>query len=65
MNRWQPSDVFILLIIILIMFISGFAVFSVYTGTPFEQGRAKAIGSLFDSLLAIIAMYLGSKLNEK
>ncbi len=64
MNRWEPNDVVVLIITLLIVVMVVFAVGSVYTGVPYVEGRAKDMLSLVELLLYIVAMYVGSKLKE-
>ena len=64
-KNWQPSDVLVFIITFLVVFITTMAAFAPYFHIPFIEERAAALRSLFDSLVAIIAMYLGSKINSK
>jgi len=64
MKKWQPVDVIITLLTLLICFIfSSLALTPLIRGTEFSEDKAALMAGLLGSILSIIALYVGTKIN--
>lgn len=64
--KWTPVDIIIgILTFILVWFLVLQSLFSFLKGIELDEKKAEIVGGLISSILAVITLYIGSKLKGK
>ncbi len=64
-NDWEPVDIAVIgLLVILFLVLAGAIISPLFLGDDFFEKRAKYIANVSDAILAIIAVYVGARLQK-
>lgn len=66
MKNYAPESIIVLILSLgIVVFLLALTLKSVFTEVPMSIEKSKILDSMMTSIIAIISMYIGSKLNNK
>ena len=65
MKNWKPSDIIMLILVSTVAFaITSIFIEAAFTDVPMSDHSAKLVAGLIGSIISIISMYIGAKIQQ-